>query len=199
MLYLNSKRIAQHLIMHQRANARAAVIPIESPIMNTVLARWNTDPEPEALAAMLACCAAQRWAAAMVAARPLDSIVALSETADRTWSTMTEPDWVQAFAAHPRIGERCPASMQSATWSQQEQASISAARERTIAQLAEGNAAYELRFGFTYIVCATGKSADEILSILQRRLAETRDNELREAAEQQRQILQLRLGKWLTT
>jgi 2-oxo-4-hydroxy-4-carboxy-5-ureidoimidazoline decarboxylase len=167
--------------------------------MNSVLAQWNAAPESEALAAMLACCAAQRWAAAMVAARPLDSVIALSEAADRIWSTMAEHDWLQAFAAHPRIGDRKPASTQSSTWSQQEQSSVSTAHERTLAQLAEGNAAYELRFGFTYIVCATGKSADEILSILQRRLAETRGNELREAAEQQRQILQLRLGKWLTT
>lgn len=167
--------------------------------MNTVLVQWNTDPEPEALAAMLACCAAQRWAATMVAARPLDSIVVLNETADRIWSTMAEPDWLQAFAAHPRIGERSHASKQSATWSLQEQSSVSVAGEHTLAQLAEGNVAYEKRFGFTYIVCATGKSADEMLFILNRRLTRTRDAELHEAAEQQRQILQLRLGKWLTT
>ena len=70
-------------------------------------------------------------------------------------------------------------------------------RNRTLGELAEGNAAYEERFGFTYIVCATGKSADEMLAILQRRLRSDREAELREAAEQQRQIMQIRLGKWL--
>ena len=73
----------------------------------------------------------------------------------------------------------------------------SAASERVLAELAEGNRLYEQRFGFTYIVCATGKSASEMLAILKRRLASNREAELREAAEQQRQIMQIRLGKWL--
>ena len=86
---------------------------------------------------------------------------------------------------------------QSAAWSKQEQAQTNAASEAVLAELAEGNEQYEQQFGFTYIVCATGKSADEMLAILKRRLANTRDAELREAAEQQRQIMQIRLGKWL--
>ena len=112
---------------------------------------------------------------------------------------MEEVDWMEAFACHPRIGERkaANASRKSAAWSQQEQSSAETGAERVLAELASGNALYEQRFGFTYIVCATGKSAEEMLSILNRRLKSDRVTELREAAEQQRQITQIRLGKWL--
>jgi 2-oxo-4-hydroxy-4-carboxy-5-ureidoimidazoline decarboxylase len=171
--------------------------------MNSTLAVWNAAADSEALDAMLACCGAHRWATAMVAERPIGSVAALSTAADRVWSTMQESDWLEAFACHPKIGERKPAaagahaSRKSAAWSSQEQSQTSSAAERVLEELAEGNAAYEQRFGFTYIVCATGKSAEEMLAILKRRLASNREAELREAAEQQRQILQIRLGKWL--
>jgi 2-oxo-4-hydroxy-4-carboxy-5-ureidoimidazoline decarboxylase len=169
--------------------------------MNPTLADWNETDEATALEAMMTCCGAKRWAAAMVALRPIKSIAELSEAADRVWSDMREADWMEAFACHPRIGERKPthAAVQAAAWSEQEQSSTSAATERLLADLAEGNATYEQRFGFTYIVCATGKSAEEMLAILNRRLASNREAELREAAEQQRQITQIRLGKWLVT
>ena len=167
--------------------------------MNSVLDEWNKADDQAATKAMLACCAARRWAAGMVALRPVANIAALSETADRVWSTMSEPDWLEAFAAHPRIGEPNPvsASERSATWSQQEQAGTSGAAQDLMRELVEGNAAYEQQFGFTYIVCATGKSAEEMLAILKRRLGNDRMAELKEAAEQQRQIMQIRLGKWL--
>jgi 2-oxo-4-hydroxy-4-carboxy-5-ureidoimidazoline decarboxylase len=167
--------------------------------MNRVLAEWNRAIADEALRAMIACCGAKRWASAMVDQRPFANVVELSEAADRAWIEMQEPDWLEAFACHPRIGERRVAhgSAQSAAWSRQEQSSAASATEDVLSELAEGNALYEERFGFTYIVCATGKSADEMLAILQRRLASDREAELREAAEQQRQILQIRLGKWL--
>jgi len=167
--------------------------------VNAMLAAWNAAEKAAALEAMLACCGAHRWAEAMVGLRPINSVEQLSEAADRVWSTMEEADWMEAFACHPRIGERKAAhtSAQSAAWSRQEQSSMDAAKERVLAELAEGNAQYEGRYGFTYIVCATGKSAEEMLAILKRRLNSDRGAELREAAEQQRQIMQIRLGKWL--
>lgn len=167
--------------------------------MNNVLAAWNDADETTALDAMLACCAAHRWAQAMVALRPFGAVENLSLTADEVWSTMEEPDWMEAFAAHPRIGVRNagPDKTTAAAWSRQEQSSTSAAPQQVLAQLAEGNLVYEQTFGFTYIVCATGKSAEEMLAILQRRLTNDRETELREAAVQQRQIIQIRLGKWL--
>src|SRR6202034_4127992 len=107
---------------------------------------------------------------------------------------MEEPDWLEAFRAHPRIGERkaAHATAQSAQWSRQEQSAAEAAREDVLVELADGNLRYEQLFGFTYIVCATGKSAEEMLEILRRRLGSDRQSELREAAEQQRQITQIR-------
>jgi len=167
--------------------------------VNSRLKEWNRAGEPAALAAMLACCGAKRWAAEMVALRPIGTVEALSELADRVWNTMQEQDWQEAFACHPRIGERTAAggSEQTAKWSQQEQSHSNTANEKVLAELAEGNRLYEETFGFTYIVCATGKSAEEMLEILKRRLGSTREDELREAAEQQRQIMQIRLGKWL--
>jgi OHCU decarboxylase len=167
--------------------------------MNPVLAAWNEAPEISALDAMLVCCSARRWAQSMVALRPFQTVETLSLTADEVWSTMEEADWLEAFAGHPRIGERKPASQpgRSAAWSEQEQSGASVAPNNVLTQLAAGNATYEQRFGFTYIVCATGKSADEMLGILERRLANDRAAELREAAEQQRQITQIRLRKWL--
>ncbi len=168
--------------------------------MNETLAAWNAAGATEARNAMLACCGAKRWADAMVALRPIANVAALSEAADRAWAAMQESDWLEAFACHPRIGERnvsAHVDRQSAVWSQAEQAQTSAASGSVLDEIAAGNQKYEELFGFTYIVCATGKSAEEMLAILKRRLGSTRESELREAAEQQRQIMQIRLGKWL--
>jgi len=167
--------------------------------LNATLSAWNEAEAQAALDAMLACCGARRWATGMVALRPIANIADLSAAADRIWSTMKEADWMEAFACHPRIGERKTAhtSTKSAAWSQQEQSSANNAAERVLAELEKGNLLYEQRFGFTYLVCATGKSAEEMLAILNRRLVSDRAAELIEAAEQQRQITQIRLGKWL--
>ena len=167
--------------------------------MNAILTAWNKADEATAFDAMIACCGARRWASAMVALRPIGSVLDLSEAADRVWGTMEEADWMEAFVCHPRIGERkaAHAAARSVAWSKQEQSSASGTAEQVLAEIAEGNALYEKRYGFTYIVCATGKSAEEMLTILKRRLLSDRAAELIEAAEQQRQITQMRLGKWL--
>jgi|ERR1019366_1931056 2-oxo-4-hydroxy-4-carboxy-5-ureidoimidazoline decarboxylase len=167
--------------------------------MNAILTAWNKADEATAFDAMIACCGARRWASAMVALRPIGSVLDLSEAADRVWGTMEEADWMEAFVCHPRIGERkaAHAAARSVAWSKQEQSSASGTAEQVLAEIAEGNARYEERYGFTYIVCATGKSAEEMLTILKRRLLSDRAAELIEAAEQQRQITQMRLGKWL--
>jgi len=167
--------------------------------MNATLQSWNRADEGTALDVMIACCGSRRWATAMVASRPIGSVAELSEAADRIWSTMEEGDWMEAFASHPRIGERKAASVsaRSVAWSSEEQSAAAGATDRVLAELATGNELYERRFGFTYIVCASGKSAEEMLAILKRRIGNDRSTELREAAEQQRQITQIRLGKWL--
>jgi 2-oxo-4-hydroxy-4-carboxy-5-ureidoimidazoline decarboxylase len=167
--------------------------------MNATLAAWNVASEDTAVAALQNCCAAHRWASAVVTQRPYPNEEHLFATADNVWATMQEPDWMEALRAHPRIGERkaTHASAQSKSWSQQEQSSVSEAQQNVLVELATGNQRYEELFGFTYIVCATGKSAEEMLSVLRRRLASDRTTELHEAAEQQRQITQIRLRKWL--
>lgn len=167
--------------------------------MNRVLAAWNEADRAKARYDVIPCCGAPRWADAMIARRPFASIGELYATADHLWNTMTESDWLAAFACHPRIGElrNAHATAQSASWSQQEQSSTAGASEAVLTELAGLNVLYEERFGFTYIVCATGRSACEMLAILRQRVASDRPAELREAAEQQRQIMQIRLKKWL--
>jgi OHCU decarboxylase len=167
--------------------------------MNSVLAAWNNTDQAAALEPMLACCGARHWAQTMVELRPHSGIEALSLTADQVWSTMEEEDWLEAFACHPRIGERKTPEVatQSTAWSQEEQSLAATAANQVLSDLAAANLLYEKRFGFTYIVCATGKNAEEMLAILRRRLSNDRASELHEAAEQQRQIMQIRLGKWL--
>jgi 2-oxo-4-hydroxy-4-carboxy-5-ureidoimidazoline decarboxylase len=167
--------------------------------MNIILSAWNALDAEAAAAALLSCCAARRWAQEVAAHRPYATAEDLFIGADSVWAKMEEPDWMEAFRAHPRIGERkaAHATAQSAQWSRQEQSAAEAARKEVLAKLADGNLRYEQLFGFTYIVCATGKSAEEMLKILERRLASDRQSELREAAEQQRQITQIRLRKWL--
>ncbi|WP_263357515.1 2-oxo-4-hydroxy-4-carboxy-5-ureidoimidazoline decarboxylase [Acidicapsa ligni] len=167
--------------------------------MIAILAAWNRKSAQEATGDLLSCCAANRWAAQLVALRPFADEEALYSAADQVWAEMEETDWMEAFLAHPRIGHRKTphASAQSSHWSQQEQSSVNTAQSGVLEELAAGNQRYEERFGFTYIVCASSKSADEMLAILNRRLPGARQAELREAAEQQRQITQIRLRKWL--
>jgi 2-oxo-4-hydroxy-4-carboxy-5-ureidoimidazoline decarboxylase len=168
--------------------------------MSNVLARWNFLPMAAAANEILPCCGSRAWADGMAARRPLPDEATLLAASDEIWHSLKESDWLEAFRSHPRIGEsRSPkaASPQSAAWSAQEQRNVADANDAVRIALAEGNSAYERRFGRIFIVCATGKSPAEILEILQRRLENDEQNELQEAAEQQRQIMQIRLTKWL--
>ena len=153
---------------------------------DAVVQRVNTMFDPIEL---LKVCSSLRWSEAIARARPFASWDALVETAERTWFGLQPVDWLEAFAAHPRIGERKPG------WTAQEQSGTRTASDETMQALAEGNRAYEEKFGFVYLVCATGKSADEMLANLQSRLGNDRDTEVRNAAEEQRKITELRLEK----
>jgi OHCU decarboxylase len=164
----------------------------------SILDAWNKLPEQEALRPILACCGSRAFAAAVVGARPFADSDALSTATDRIWWSLAESDWLEAFACHPKIGESsAPASSQFSAWSHQEQAQVRSAEAATLETMAQKNHAYQQRHGFIYIVCASGKTGDELLAILDRRLANPTSVELKEAAEQQRQITQLRLRKWL--
>jgi len=168
--------------------------------MNPVLAVWNAMGKDEAAAAVLPCCGSQIWAELMADARPVADENQLLWRADVIWQELDAKDWMEAFATHPRIGERnapVETTSQSATWSATEQSSVAREDAAVLAALADGNKRYEERFGRTYIVCATGKTAREMMEILERRLTNDDATELREAAEQQRQITALRLKRWL--
>lgn len=168
--------------------------------MNPVLAAWNAMEKDEAAATVLPCCGSRRWAELMADARPVADENQLMWRADVIWQEMETADWMEAFATHPRIGERkapAQATNQSAAWSAAEQSALAREDAAVLAELAEGNKRYEERFGRTYIVCATGKTAREMIKILERRMTNDDATELREAAEQQGQITALRLKRWL--
>jgi allantoicase len=161
--------------------------------------RWLDTLVPlQAELELLACCGSSAWAQAMARARPFATTQALETAADRIWSELAPADWLEAFSRHPRIGEQKAqkeAPAQAQRWSEGEQAGMRSASEATRAALAEANRAYQAKFGFVFLVCASGKTADELLSACRARVANTPEVELRTAAEEQRKITRLRLAK----
>jgi OHCU decarboxylase len=136
----------------------------------------------------------------MTGARPFENVEDLLNKADREWWSLSERDWLEAFRAHPRIGEQVAAQSKAAQeWSAQEQLGAKDASPARMAALAVGNRKYEERFGFIFIICATGKTSDEMLAALNSRLRNELQSELRIAAEEQRKITRLRLKKLLST
>ena len=152
----------------------------------------NALSDQRARAALERCCGARHWADAMLAARPFGSDAELLATAERVWWGLGRADWLEAFAAHPRIGGR---GGPKTDWARHEQAGADGATEATLAALAQGNRAYEERFGHVFLISATGRTADEMLVALRGRLTNDPATELRVAAEEQAKITRLRLGK----
>jgi len=168
--------------------------------VSDVLTRWNHLPADEAANEILPCCGSTDWAQRMVTRRPLADAMSLLAASDETWRSLDDTAWDEAFRSHPRIGETRaaqPSHARSAVWSALEQQKAALAGDDVKIALAEGNKEYERRFNRIFIVCASGKSAPEILEILRRRLQNDPDVELREAVEQQRQIMHLRIKRWL--
>lgn len=152
----------------------------------------------DARAAFLRCCGSTRWADAMTARRPFATAADLFAAADEVWESLARADILEAFAAHPRIGDVESLRQKfasTAAWAASEQAGAAAAAEETLRGLADGNRDYEAAFGYIFIVCATGKSAAEMLAILRARLANDTDAEFRTAAAEQAKITRLRLEK----
>jgi 2-oxo-4-hydroxy-4-carboxy-5-ureidoimidazoline decarboxylase len=165
-----------------------------------VLSHWNLLAADEAAKEILPCCGSHAWASGMASNRPVRDAATLLSISDRIWRELSATDWLEAFHGHPRIGETSrphETSGQSLHWSAQEQRHAAEGGDSLKQALAEGNREYEQRFGWIFIICATGKSANEILANLRQRLNNDDATELREAAEQQRQIAQIRLRKWL--
>ena len=162
------------------------------------LEELNALAEDEAHAVFLRCCGSGRWAERMTAARPFADHDTMMAIGDTVWSALDRADWLEAFAAHPRIGDpEAGAAGEAGELAAQEQSGAADAGADVKKRLAERNRDYEARFGYIFIVCATGKSASEMLAILEGRLSNDSDRELPIAAEQQRQITRLRLAKLL--
>lgn len=160
----------------------------------------DTLPAAHASQLLAACCGSPRWVASMVARRPYGSLDAVLAAADDIWWSLDPTDWREAFAHHPRIGEQAtgaPQDERARDWSAAEQANIATAHDTIRDALAEANEEYERKFGYIYIVYATGKSAEDMLSLARERLDNAPDVELRVAAEEQRKITRLRLERLL--
>ncbi len=167
------------------------------------LEQFNDLPANEARAQLTRCCGATKWAAQLAELRPYADIEAVMRGSELVFNAMKRDDWLEAFAHHPRIGDvdalRAKFSTLAVTkeWAGGEQAGTRAASEQTLRALSQGNAEYEAMFGHVFIVCATGKSADEMLEILGARLPNAPADELNIAAAEQRKITHLRLEKLL--
>src|ERR1017187_1913735 len=166
---------------------------------NTALLRWNALDAEAAAREVLPCCGSRAWADALTARRPFADPQQLCEESDKIWAALPEQDWREAFDSHPRIGQQHAraATAESLAWSSEEQRAAMSGEDAAKLALADGNRQYEERFGRIFIVCAAGKSAAEILAILTARMNRAAADELLEATEQQRQITQLRLRRWL--
>lgn len=166
----------------------------------SLLSLLNEAPPHQVLADLQRCCGSTRWAQAMLAARPFASVGQLLDRADAEWFALAEPDWLEAFSHHPRIGEGGIEALRqkfasTAAWASSEQAGVTAATDATLHALAASNHAYADKFGFIFIVCATGKSAADMLALLQARFPNDRPTELKNAAVEQSKITALRLKK----
>jgi OHCU decarboxylase len=160
----------------------------------------NKASAAEAESALIDCCGSKRWAFMMALSRPFESEEAMIEKAREIWNDLENSDWLEAFASHPKIGSRKAAERQkvrAAEWSQAEQAGVSDADQTVRDKLEQMNVRYEDRFGYIFIVCASGKSADEMLEICSSRLKNNRKKEILVAAEEQRKITEIRLRKLL--
>ena len=167
--------------------------------MSPVLERWNSLDPSLAASEILPCCGSKTWAAELIARRPIVDEDHLLIQSDAVWFGLPEEAWQEAFDSHPRIGQQKAkaATDTSLNWSASEQSMAMTADAKAKLALAEGNRLYEERFGRIFIVCASGKSSQEILSILDTRIKNDPVTELHAAAEQQREIMQLRLQRWL--
>jgi OHCU decarboxylase len=164
------------------------------------LDEFNALAPEVAEAELMKCCGSVKWARDVAGARPFNSMDELLDAADLAWWSLDSSDWLEAFSHHPPIGERRserPQAAEASRWSEEEQAGTAQAKAETMSALAAANRAYSQKFGYIFIVCATGKTSGEMLSLCEQRLANDPAEELRNAAEEQRRITHLRLQKLL--
>ena len=163
------------------------------------LEELNQGDSEQACIELLKCCGSSQWTEKMLAARPYKSVSHLLELAGQIWSDLGEVDYLEAFAAHPKIGASKPPdnAKNTESWTSKEQAGMMSADEQTKLKLKTKNQKYAEKFGYIFIVYATGKSASEILELLRIRLENSPETELEIAAGEQMKITNLRLNKML--
>lgn len=168
--------------------------------MAVTLKELNALPADQARGLLAQCCGSSAWVNGMLARRPFRSPEDVYKAADEVADELGRSDWLEAFEHHPKIGETRSATSQGETeksWSAGEQAGVVVADGTVRAAMADANAEYETKFGYIYIVCATGKTADEMLALARARLKHSADKEIRVSADEQRKIIRLRLEKLL--
>ncbi len=164
------------------------------------LEQLNNLAQKEIESLLQQCCNATKWYKVLAAQFPVQSVEELEGKADRIWATCEPNDWLEAFEAHPKIGDvKSLAKKFAATksWAGNEQSAVELANQKVIEDLAAGNKAYETKFGFIFIVFATGKTAQQMLDLLLARLPNERVEELKIAATEQHKITKLRIKKLL--
>jgi 2-oxo-4-hydroxy-4-carboxy-5-ureidoimidazoline decarboxylase len=154
-------------------------------------------PDDEADRLLHACCASSSWVRRVRAGRPYRTPERLLDAAERACRELSPADVDEALAAHPRIGERAQGAGTEATWSRQEQASVSDTDAATRERLREGNLAYEARFDRVFLVRAAGRTPAQMLAELERRLGNDPETEQSEVVEQLAQITRLRVERLL--
>lgn len=166
------------------------------------LHEFNILPRQQLIEELTKCCGSSAWVQRMLPFIPADDMVELVEDAEEQWWKCSHEDWKEAFAHHPKIGDVDSLKQKfasTAMWASGEQSGVNAASKQTIEALAEGNRKYEEKFGYIFIVCATGKTADEMLAMLNERLLNDPATEIEIAADEQNKITILRLEKLLDT
>ncbi|HZT59282.1 MAG TPA: 2-oxo-4-hydroxy-4-carboxy-5-ureidoimidazoline decarboxylase [Pyrinomonadaceae bacterium] len=162
--------------------------------------KLNSMTPDEKRAVLLSCCGSTRWAERVAALLPMWDEGQVLIIGERVWNELAREDWLEAFRAHPKIGERraeTEVSEAARRWSEGEQSRAGEASAETLAALAEANREYEEKFGFIFIVCATNRTAGQMLSMLRERMRNDAGTELRVAAEEQWRITELRVRKLL--
>ncbi len=162
------------------------------------LARFNSMSDDAASAELHRCCHSQRWVEGVMGRRPFESAEKLYEAASVVWTALGEVDWREAFAGHPRIGDRDglkSAPLATRAWAHAEQGGALADSEDIIAKLAGMNQQYEIKFGHIFLICASGKSGGDMIGEIQKRMNHSADTELRAAADEQAKITRLRLER----
>lgn len=164
------------------------------------LHKFNILPKQQLIAELTKCCGSSSWVKKMLPFIPADDMIELLEDAEEQWGQCNEEDWKEAFTHHPKIGDVDSLTKKfesTAQWASGEQSGVNIASAETIKALAEGNRLYEEKFGYIFIVCATGKSAEEMLGMLKERLKNDLAEEIKIAADEQNKITKLRIEKLL--